>query len=319
MAAISLAVSLSSCLHDTPEAPPRTHLVVGTALPAVRTPDTGVTSVINSLTLEAPIAIAWDGRPVGRAFDTWDWLPDRRGLKLHVRAGIYFHDGTPLTNSLAADIVRTYFESQNLTTVAVASVEPQGSSDIVITTLKPEGFLLSELSTINFSLPGKPRVGTGPFKYVAAGPPIRLDGFERYHLGVPQIDQVEIKQYQSQRAAWGAMMRNEIDMLHDVNMEAVDFVEAETSIATHARRCGSKRSVRRSTKGSTGTPSSARQCAGEARPRSARCGPFTGPFRPPSRTTLSIRTRRSGVSMRRGGRSARRPSAACRVDSRFSA
>ena len=46
----------------------------------------------------------------------------------------------------------------------------------------------------------------------------------------PTLKRVKLVEYDSQRAAWSAMMRGEIDMLHEVSREAAEFVEAESSV-----------------------------------------------------------------------------------------
>ena len=40
-----------------------------------------------------------------------------------------------------------------------------------------------------------------------------------------EIDQVKIITYDTQRAAWAAMMRGDIDMVQEVNREVVEFLE----------------------------------------------------------------------------------------------
>jgi len=81
---------------------------------------------------------------------------------------------------------------------------------------------------IEFELPGKPCVGTGPFK--ATADTATVEAFDRYYLGAPTLKRVRLVEYDSQRAAWSAMMRGEIDMLHQVSREAAEFVEAESSV-----------------------------------------------------------------------------------------
>ena len=53
---------------------------------------------------------------------------------------------------------------------------------------------------IDFELPGKPGVGTGPFK--ATADPATIEGFDKYYLGAPTLKRVRLVEYDSQRAAW---------------------------------------------------------------------------------------------------------------------
>jgi hypothetical protein len=45
---------------------------------------------------------------------------------------------------------------------------------------------------------------------------------------------IEILNYPTQRKAWTALMRGDIDMLYDVSREAADFVQAETTVKTYS-------------------------------------------------------------------------------------
>ena len=49
-----------------------------------------------------------------------------------------------------------------------------------------------------------------------------------YYRGTPGIDRVQIITYDTQRAAWAAMMRGEVDMVQEVNREAVEFLEGSS-------------------------------------------------------------------------------------------
>ena len=84
--------------------------------------------------------------------------------------------------------------------------------------------MLSDLSMIDFELPGKPgRRARGRSRPTAD--PATVEAFDRYYLGAPALKRVRFAST-SQRAAWAAMMRGEIDMLHEVSPEAAEFVEA---------------------------------------------------------------------------------------------
>ena len=63
-------------------------------------------------------------------------------------------------------------------------------------------------------------------------PELVLDSFSNYHMGQPSISQVVVRTYETPRASYAAMMRGEIDYLYEVNRDAVDFLEAGTSIQT---------------------------------------------------------------------------------------
>jgi peptide/nickel transport system substrate-binding protein len=235
LAAAFLAVWVSACQRSAPaSATAPAVLTIGTAFPPMIDLSVGTRAVALGLTAESAVSIGQDGRPVPRAAD-WTWASDRLGLTLHLKPGIKFHDGTPLTNTIAAEILRkALVQKKGGVSTTVNSIEAVGSSDILVRTSQPEGFLLSDLAANDFRLPRNPTVSIGPFKMESNGAPIVLRAFDDYRLGRPKIDQIEIRAYATQRASWVALMRGEINMLHDVSRDGVEFVEAESSLQTHS-------------------------------------------------------------------------------------
>jgi peptide/nickel transport system substrate-binding protein len=77
-------------------------------------------------------------------------------------------------------------------------------------------------------------VGTGPFRLESKANPILLRAFDNYRGGRPANDEVKISEYSTQRQAWAAMMRGDADVLYDVSVESLDFVEAESTVQTHS-------------------------------------------------------------------------------------
>jgi peptide/nickel transport system substrate-binding protein len=233
LVALLIALSVSGCTQSTSPSTSSTTLTIGAAPPPVRDSTAGVPALIDLLTLEAPIAVGWDGKPVRRVVDKWEWSPDGLTLRLWLRSGVVFHDGTKLNNALAADILKETLKPEGLAvSKTIVSIVPEGSDEIVIRTGQPEGFLLSDMSLANFSLPGQPHVGTGPFRLESEKAPILLRAFDGYRSGRPAIETVKISEYESQRQAWAAMMRGEAEVLHDVSVESLDFVEAESTVQT---------------------------------------------------------------------------------------
>ena len=169
-----------------------------------------------------------------RLAENWELLKDGPGLRLRLRPNVQFHDGTPLTAGLAAQIVRDFVKrGGGLSYGGITRVDAEGDA-IVIRTREPEGFLLTDLAESQLSPANRPHIGTGPYAVVRTAPAIELRVFDRYYRGRPPIETVRFRSYQTQRSAWAAMMRGEIDAVHEVSRDAVEFIEAESTVKTYS-------------------------------------------------------------------------------------
>ncbi len=57
------------------------------------------------------------------------------------------------------------------------------------------------------------------------GPRTRLAAFPGFYRGKPKIDSIEIVEFEEQRASWAALMRGEIDAVHEILPSALDFLK----------------------------------------------------------------------------------------------
>ena len=81
------------------------------------------------------------------------------------------------------------------------------------------------------------QIGIGPYRLTDQKDQrdvARLEAFQDYYRGRPRTDRVELKAYRDQRSSWAALMRGEINAVHEVSPRRADFVEAESSIRTFA-------------------------------------------------------------------------------------
>ncbi len=60
-----------------------------------------------------------------------------------------------------------------------------------------------------------------------------LERFDGYYQGKPSVERVELRGYPTHRAAWTGMMRREVNFLHEVSRDAIDFVEAGGDIRAY--------------------------------------------------------------------------------------
>lgn len=207
-------------------------LRVGVGVPEKDTTGSGLSTLIDLLTTETLVTNGLDGRQAERLARTWSWNPSRTVLTMTLRRDVFFHDGTPLTPDLAVAILRTSIAKREAESFAgVTGVKVTGPDSLEITLGQPDSFFLPDLSVVSVRLPGHPEIGTAAFMLrERTGQHAQLQSFKRYYRGQPAIDAVRIDGYPTQRKAWAAMMRGDLDMLHEVSRDAVEFLEGETTV-----------------------------------------------------------------------------------------
>jgi peptide/nickel transport system substrate-binding protein len=213
---------------------------VGVGVPAKATAGSGISHLISSMTMETWFTTQPDGRLTERLVRSWHWDPSGTTLRLELRDNVRFHDGTLLTPDIAAQSIREAAAAKNtypsLTTIR--SVRPAGDHALELQLTEPNSFLLPDLSLVSPELPGRPDVGTGPFQLVSPKTesdeePLVFRAFPQYYRGRPALDEIVLSNHKTQRNAWTALMRGDIDMLYEISREAIDFVSAETTVETY--------------------------------------------------------------------------------------
>lgn len=179
---------------------------------------------------ETLVGIGWDGRPTPRLVT--EWPADGRSVKLRLRRDVKFHDGTALDATLVRGLLETALKQRGeISFKSITRIETPDAETVVLHLNRTEAFLLSDLAAMGITPPGKGDIGAGPFK-PSPDDANRLVAFDQYFRGRPPIDFVEIKEYQEQRSAWAALMRGEINAVHEVNPGTIDF--AQTTIQSYA-------------------------------------------------------------------------------------
>jgi peptide/nickel transport system substrate-binding protein len=171
-----------------------------------------------------------DGRALPRLAESWQWENDGLRLRFKLRPGVFFHDGTPMTAAVVAEILRAAIGRPGIadsysSLADIRSVHVDGELEIFLELLRRSAFLTEDL---NMPLSLRRDVGTGPFKVVqrdAAG--IVFERFDRYYEGAPTIQRIHVKSFDALRTAWSSLLRGEVDMVTDVPAEAVEFVQSD--------------------------------------------------------------------------------------------
>ena len=231
---LSAVVAVSACSRTAERTPHNSSLRIGVPVPQSAGGASGVPNVIGLLTTESLIINTVDGRPAERLARSWAWNADHTVLHLELRQDVSFHDGTPLTPDVLAESLRRAVADK--TGLALANVKridttPSGM-DIVLPA--PDSFLLEDLALLSITRPDAPAVGTGPYKLVNSGATATLAAFDKYYKGTPNIQSITVSSYPTQRNAWAALMRSDIDMLQEVSPDALDFVAAESAVRAYS-------------------------------------------------------------------------------------
>jgi len=169
----------------------------------------------------------------------------------HLRPGITFHDGEPLT---ASDIVFTYNLYQNTAdfvflpvyTSYFDTVEAPDDMTVVITLTEPIPNMESQLVFL-YVLPehiwgdyvdtavdydNAEMIGTGPFKLVgySQGEFVQLESVKDHYLNPPQVDGIVFQTFDNQDALVQALRTGQVDMITEMPQTAVVGLRNEADI-----------------------------------------------------------------------------------------
>jgi peptide/nickel transport system substrate-binding protein len=217
-------------------APPSEPLYVqiGTALPPAGVPTAGVRGLVRGLYAEGLVLADRVGRISPRLAAEWKWLQGGKVLELKLRRGVTFHDGSPMNSASISSLLQKQFadDPYGFAYRSVTRIEVRDELTLRIHLARPEALILEDIADETIA---KGTIGTGPFAVVGqvTEQGATLQRFDSYHLGQPGVERVDVKTYPSLRNAWSAMLRGEINMLHEVSREAAQFVEAESSVRTY--------------------------------------------------------------------------------------
>ncbi len=211
-------------------------LRVGQGLP-VLAQDLGIRNLVGSLTGERLVGQSNEGRAEPRLVEAWETSADFLMWTFRLREGLQLHDGSPVDATQVSDILQGALEEPRAPGFRdVESIEATNARTITVRLNRPSALLLDDLAgySLNVVKDGQ-QVGTGPFVLESSDDKhITLRAFEHYYAGLPGVDRIELTAYPSVRSAWSAMMRGEIDALYEVGREAMEFVEAESTVNVYS-------------------------------------------------------------------------------------
>ena len=226
-----MAAACAACSGDTRSVSSYEPLVVriGTFLPkSGRSPLVDLAGMFSS---EPLVATAWDGRPAFRLAESLVESEDGRQLTVTLRGDIRFHTGDPIT----APVVRDLLAKKISALPEIAGIVALDDRRLQFSLHKASSVKPEDLSTMLVDSNEPERIGlrTGPFKLVSTEP-MKLERFDSYYQGKPSVERMELHEYPTHRAAWTGMMRREVNFLHEVSRDAIDFVEAGGDIRAYS-------------------------------------------------------------------------------------
>jgi peptide/nickel transport system substrate-binding protein len=191
---------------------------------------------------------------------SWDTSSDGRTWTFHMRDGVKWSDGKPLT---AADVAFTYnrvlhgeIESVNWSTYlnSVTSATAPDPQTLVLKLSKPNAVLpllpipivpehvwskISEEEMKSYKAQpenGKPVVGSGPYRLVsgtAGGSTYRFEKNPDYWGGTPHVDEVNFRIFKSDDPAVQALIKGEVDYVNDITALQVKALQGRKGITAH--------------------------------------------------------------------------------------
>lgn len=175
-----------------------------------------------SFNFETALAVSW-----GRLDETtWD---------IHLRRGVYFHDGSPLTASAVIysleQAQRDSFSGLGSLLNTIQSVKEVDEDRIEIKTIGPDPLLLNKLTWVNifpdgttdFSIP----IGTGPYRMISwRDETLKLERFDEYWGPLAYFKEAKLVALPGLEDRMTALLNGEIQILGDVPPQRVSELDA---------------------------------------------------------------------------------------------
>ncbi len=188
---------------------------------------------------------------------SWDTSQDGLTWTFHIREGVTWSDGQPLT---AADIAYTYDRILNGNTesatwgsylVGVSSVTSPNATTVVLQLDKPNAVLpllpipivpehvwkdVSGKAVKSYGAEptdGRAVVGSGPFRLVegtAGGSTYRFEANPDYWKGAPHISGVDFRVFKSEDPAVQALLKGEVDFVEGISALQVKSLQGKPGI-----------------------------------------------------------------------------------------
>ena len=176
------------------------------------------------LSAEPLVSVGWDGRPVYRLAESVTESKDGTFLTVMLRPDARFHNGERVTAKVVAELLTKKLGDPDQLS-DISAIEAASERELTIKLNRPNSFKAVDLFDYAVEDDSRPQLRTGPFRVASLAPRVELESFKEYYQGTPSVDRVEIKFFSTQRGALTAMMRGEVNFLHEVSRESISFIE----------------------------------------------------------------------------------------------
>ncbi len=185
----------------------------------------GLNSMVRQLGEETLVAFSADGRPQPWLADRWTVSDDRLTWTIHIRNGVRFHSGRPLTGELLTRIMEQRLPNRmGIAFKNVRSIRPLDEETVQVVVMRPSSLFLDSL---DFAVIESEGIGTAAYKRTGS---LELVANDAYWGPKPAIDRILFQPYDSVRAAWADMLRGELDMLFQVGGDAYESLSGSNEI-----------------------------------------------------------------------------------------
>jgi peptide/nickel transport system substrate-binding protein len=206
---LAALLALASCSHDSPTEPGVVNFLIE-SMPVNLDPRIGTDAQserIDGLIFDSLIELDEQRNPKSDLAETWE-MPDPRTYIFHLRSGVKFHDGRPLTS---ADVKYTFNSIINGTVTSpkkgtlrfVTSVETPDANTVIFRLSEPSSGLLPDISRPAMGVVpvgagtdfAEHPIGTGAFRFVSAqqDDSVVLERNATYFRAPAKIDQVRFR------------------------------------------------------------------------------------------------------------------------------
>lgn len=237
----AVAVLLSAvvgCRSDGRDAAaaPATVLRVGYSALAGGNPLAGFQQIARNQSLEGLVNFSEDGRPALWLAESLSQSDDRLTVTITLQSAS-FHDGTAVTGAIVREVlVKSLPGMLGPSYADIRDITAPTERTVAFSLNRPSAFLLEGLD-IPIERPGHAGLGTGPYRISREpGEETLLLGNPSYRLGAPLIERIEFNRYDSVRAAWADLLRERVDALYEVGVDALDSLRPSRQIKVFSYR-----------------------------------------------------------------------------------